>query len=417
MKKSSSGLHNALRIACALGLGLGLVACDPAPVDEDAGAADAGTVDAAGTDSNVSGTGTLSGQILDSLGNGVGEAAIAVGDLSATADWEGHYEVQNVPAGAATIAVSADWFVDKDQQTSVVADTANSVDISLVARSLEIQSADRSLADSYATGFDWTSDTASVSIVETPTRAKIDLAIYHRNPALYVDPGGESQVTPATLPSIVSGTASGFDFTLGSGAPNEGQQALDLASIVDTMAETPLTTAEQASALYWEPAIDIYLVNWDILKSLNLYFVNLAVRGQKWGGASVLPTQALQHTYLHSGEIWVKLSFADFLDLGTGITDSDGDGEREIFARVTPAHFDTEVYSKLLDDYVTPVYDTLGLRDDLQYILDNLYSRTSPSLIRIIGEPYEISGLGTFAYPHVGLEHSDATVNGLLVGP
>ena len=57
--------------------------------------------------------------------------------------------------------------------------------------------------------------------------------------------------------------------------------------------------------------------------------------------------QKIEHVYLHGGEIWVKVVFADFLNLGTGISDTDGDGQKEIYAKVADTHYDAELHDKL----------------------------------------------------------------------
>lgn len=406
-------------VALALWLNAG---CPPVDGTDDAGAQpDANATDASATDSgtldSASGeTGTISGRVTDVQDRGVGDALVSVGSLNTRADYQGNYTLSGVPAGSATVAVSAPWFVDGQAATSVTAGGSVTVNVQLDARPLQVLADDLTLTTTYNASFDWTQDSVSVSHVAAPTRAAFDRALYLRNPALYRDVTGEPTVTPAALPTI-NGGAQNFDFPIQSGAPHQNEQALDVASIVDAIADTPLTTAEQAASVAWEPAVDIFLVDWDIAKSIDLYYVSLAIRGQRWGGSSTVPPQSLQHAYLHNGELWVELAFEDYIDLGSGITDDDGDGYREVYARVPTAFYTTEVYNKLRDDYLVPTFDTLGLRDNLSVILDDLYTRTSPSVVSVIGVPYTLPGGGTLQYPFVVLRHSDGVVNVFLVEP
>jgi len=410
--------------------------CPPPEEDEDAGSStdggggvDAGETDAGGDtdaatgddaatgqDSGGGNNGTIEGQVTDALGNGVGDALVSAGGQETNADYQGNYSLGGVPAGDQTVTIAADWFEDDQAQATVSVGSSVTHDVQLTALAMQVLPADLTLSDTHNTAFDWTTETVAIDYVALPTRAEIDKALYFQNPALYSDTTGEATITPATLPDI-SGTATGFDFPIQAGSTYEGNQALDVSTIVDSLAGTPVTTAEADASVLWEPAIDIYLVNWDIAQALDLYYVSLAIEGQRWGGSGALPPQHLQHTFLHGGELWVELVFEDFIDLGSGITDSNGDGWRDLFAMVPSDYYSTTVYDKLNDDYITPTFDTLGLRDNLTLILDDLYTRTSPEITTTIGVPVDVTGLGTLQYPFVSLTHSNAVENILLVEP
>ena len=361
-------------------------------------------------------TGSLSGTITDATGMGVGDTIISVGALSATADWQGVYALADVPVGTQTMVATADWFEEHSVQVQVEENTDLETNVQLTARTLNVTAADAALAATHNQAFDWATASLSVHNVPHANRAEVDKALYYHNPALYRDPTGEAQITPAVLPDI-NGGATGFDFPIPAGAPNEGQQAIDAATIVDSLAGTPLTADEIAASMMWEPAVKLYLSGWDPVASLSAYYVSLAIEGQRWGGQSMIAPQSLGHLYLHNGEFWVEVVFQSFVDLGAGITDSDGDGDREVFAKLADAHYDASLVAKLVDDYLTPTYDTLGLKNDMQLILDDLYSRTSPEIVSVIGVAYEAAGLGSFEYPFVVLEHSNGVVNVLLVAP
>jgi len=430
----------ALGVVLAFGM-TALLGCPPPEEDEDAGTtvdagpgADAGEeIDAGeesdaatGQDIDSTTTGTIAGTVTDILGNGVGDALVSAGGQSVNADYQGIYTLAGVPAGDVSVTFSADWFEELEETgVTVAVGASTTLDVTLAALPLAIDAADRTLAETYNGTFDWSSDTVAVGLVDLPTRAEIDKALYFQNPALYPqDIGLEPTVTPVT-PIDLSGGAAGFDFPLQAGSANEGDQALEVATIVDTLAETPLTSGEIDASMLWEPAIDIYMVNNHIMEALELYYVSLAVRGQRYDDPNdpndpvpSLAPQHLQHAYVHGGtELWVELAFEDFLTLDASITDSNGDGWREVFARVPTAYYDGALLTTLTTEYVDPTFDTLGLRDGLNLILDDLYTRTSPEIVSTIGVPYELTGTGTFVYPAVVLEHSNAKVNVLLVAP
>ncbi|MBW1807083.1 MAG: hypothetical protein JRJ19_02760 [Deltaproteobacteria bacterium] len=284
-----------------------------------------------------------------------------------------------------------------------------------------VESDDRALAQSYNSTFDWSSGKIAVRLLSGPTRSEADKAIYFHNPGLYKDVSGEPQVTPDPLPTL-DGSPSGFDFELSNVAPNPNQQFLDNSSIVDKLSETSISSAEQTNSVLYLPAIMVFLtVDWDAEKVLNLYYGYSAVRGQKWGGSSTLYPQSIQHVYLHSGEIWVEIVFEDFVSLGTGISDSNGDGYKEVFAKIAAEHFTAEVYNKLVDDYVTPRMTVSELNTHVEdKIVDDLYYDFPMEPTSGIGVPFEISGVGTVKFPFKvlqGVSPKDDIFIVLLVEP
>jgi len=345
-------------------------------------------------------TGTLSGTITDANQNPVGDALVTVGALSGTTDHTGAYSIADVPEGSATVEVTADWFEDHSEDTSITAGQDNTLDITLTAKTLQVLEGDKAIEEAYNQGFDWTTDKLSIIYIAPPTRANIDRGLYFRNPALFRDTSGESPVT-----------AGAWEFPIPDGAPNAGLPAFEEGSIVDSICDTPLTKEEMARALLWEPAVKLFLG----ISAEDLYYVTYAVEGQKWGGTSTFPPQTLQRLYLHEGEIWVEVVFEDWVSFENKVTDSNDDGYNEIFAKVAADHYDSTVYGQLSGDYLTKQYDTLGLREDLNIMLDNLYSRTNPEITSVIGVPYDVPGQGTIQYPFAVLTHSDNSVNVLLV--
>jgi hypothetical protein len=349
-------------------------------------------------------TGTLLGTISDANQAGVGDAEVTVGTLTGTTDHTGAYSIADVPEGSATVEVTADWFEDHSEDTTITAGQDNTLDITLTAKALQVTEDDKALAETYNESFDWTSDKTSIAYIAPPTRANIDLGLYFRNPALFRDTSGESPVT-----------AGAWEFPIPAGAPNEGLPAFEEGSIKDSICKTPLTKEEMAQPLLWEPAVKLFLTKWDIDKAQGLYYVTYAVEGQKWGGSSTFPPQTLQRVYLHEGEIWVEIVFEDWVSFENKATDSNDDGYNEIFAKVAADHYDSEVYGQLNGAYRTHQYGTLELREDLNVMLDDLYSRTNPEITSVIGVPYDVPGSGTVSYPFAVLTHSDGSVNVLLV--
>ncbi|MBI3180621.1 MAG: carboxypeptidase regulatory-like domain-containing protein [Myxococcales bacterium] len=383
---------------------LALMGCSGSPGTP----ADGGTQPGGNTD--------VKGKVLDALGRGVGDAVVSAGGITAKADYLGAYELKAVPSGAATLRAEADWFNPGEKAIALEAGIPAQEDLPLQAKPLQVLAEDETLAATFAQSFDWTKDKTSVEVVPRPSRAKIDAALYLRNPALYRDTTAQARVTPTPLPSL-SGAPQGFDFPIPLGGANAGQQALDTATLVDSLAGTPLTAAEKAAFFVWEPAIKNYLRSWNLDASLTLYYGGLAVESQRWGATPQIPPQSLRRVFLHQREVWVEIVFEKFVDLGAGITDTDGDGRKEVFGRLKAAHVAASAYDRLESDYVGKTFDTLELRDRLSDILDDLYSKTNPTVEGVIGVPYPIPGVGTVKYPFVVLKHAGGAVNVLLVKP
>lgn len=388
-----------LHSAAALALTLALLACSESSTKP---------ADGGGTDTTPppAGTGTLKGAVKNGAGKPVGDAVIAVGSLTTTADFKGIYELTGVPAGEATATVNAVWYAETQQQATVKAGESTTLDITMTAAPLKLEADDRALAEQAAATFDWTKDKLSVALVEAPTPSRIGAALYLHNPALYRDTSAEAQVTPSPLPAIDAG-GTGFDFPAGD------KQALDATAIVDKLDATPIPAASHGDFGLWEPTLG-HLKRVDKLG--NLAYVDAAVRQQQWGSDALQP-QRLERVWLHDGAIWVCIVFEPFVELGSGISDSDGDGYKEIFAKIDAANFPQEVYDELANAYFKPKLDTLGVKGVLDDIVNDLYDATNPEIKQTIGESFEAAGLGTFKYPFAVLRHASGAENVLLVGP
>lgn len=360
---------------------------------------------------------TLSGQVKNTLGKPEMGASITVLDQTTETDFSGLYALR-VPAGELTVQCALAWLESAEKSAQVEPGGSAVVDFQLTPRAIALLPADKALAEQYNQTYDWKKDKLSIQQVGKPTRGNLERAVYLHNPALFADASGESPIHPSNPPSL-SASPTGFSFPLPEQAPHSGQEALVMATVVDKLEETPLTREEIAAAFPWEPGVMKYLSKWNLDQAADLYYATQAIQTQKWGGASRLAAQTVEDGYVHDGkEIWVKLVFEDFLTVGAGIGDDDGDGKKEVFARVTGALYTEEILAKLAD-YATTTFDGLGLRSLMQQILDDLYSRTNPIFLRTIGVPYEIPGLGTIEYPLAVIAHQGAggIVNVLLGSP
>jgi hypothetical protein len=278
---------------------------------------------------------------------------------------------------------------------------------------LKVDPADRALASTYNQTFDWTKQKISIAIAETPTRCAFDNAIYFHNPALYRDTSAQPPLTPSPQPTISGGIAQNFSFPIISGT-SPAEEALDLTTIVDSITGTPLGPTEPTNYMMWKSMIN-WLTEWDAAKSVTLKLVGVAVRQQGWGGNAVLP-QEIEKVFLDANnKLWVKVVFENFVQLGPGISDDDGDGRKEIYAAVASAHYTSEIVGALVNTYAKTTFSTHGLADQVTKGLNELYSTTGAHVECYIGQPFEVPGLGTITYPFVVLRHSAGQENVILM--
>ncbi len=376
---------------------------------------------ACGDDTDGGTKGTVHGVVTNSDPQAIEGATVTIGTASATTDINGTFTIADVPAGRASMTIVVSWYADRTESVTVMADQTIEVTVTMNQAPLQVLAADQTLAVTHNGSFDWTSDLTSVAVVSAPTRAQLDKALYYQNPALYADPSGESAIVPSSPPSV--STTSTFDFPIPAAGTNAGMQAIDQGTIVDVIGDTPVTSAEIVDSAIWEAAVDGYLLDWDLTATTKLFFVGLAVEGQRWaaGGGGIAP-QSIVHVYSHAAELWVEVVFQPFVTVDASITDSDGDGLKEVFGRVAWVHVPTPVLVELTTIYMGTTHDTKSLKEILENDMDELYSRSNPSIIGTIGVPYEVAGTGTFAYPFAVVGHGDPSspsyvVNVLLVNP
>jgi hypothetical protein len=358
-------------------------------------------------------TAGLTGAVTDKTGGPVVGAKVEVGGVSIFTDAKGKYSLTGLIPGAATVNVTQQWFQPLAQSVTLI-DGPTPLNVILDEMPLKVEPADRALVDLYNQTFDWTKQTIAMAIVSTPTRRAFDNAVYFHNPALYRDTSTQAPLTPSPLPEISGGIAANFTFPVGSGA-NKGQEALDLTTVVDSIKETPLGPTEPTDFMMWNSMVN-WLTEWDAAKSVTLKVAGLAVRQQGWGGNAVRP-QEIEKVYLEptTNRLWVKVVFENFVQLGAGITDDDGDGRKEIYAAVTSTHYGSEVVEALVGNYIKTTFSTHGMSKEVTKSLNEIYSTTGAQVERYIGQPFEVPSVGTITYPFVVLRHSAGQKNVILV--
>jgi hypothetical protein len=316
------------------------------------------------------------------------------------------------------VDVTQVWFQPLEQSVTLTEGGPTPWDVILDEMPLQVTPADRGLAAAYNQTFDWTKQRISIAIAETPTRCAFDNAIYFHNPALYRDTSAQPPLAPSPQPTISGGVAQNFSFPIISGT-SPAEEALDLTTIVDSIKDTPLADkdtplAEPTNYMMWKSMIN-WLTEWDAAKSVTLKLVGVAVRQQGWGGNAVLP-QEIEKVFLDaSNKLWVKVVFENFVQLGAGIADDDGDGRKEIYAAVASAHYTSEIVDALVSTYAKTTFSTHGLADQVTKGLNELYSTTGAHVECYIGQLFEVPGLGTITYPFVVLRHSAGQENVILM--
>jgi hypothetical protein len=355
-------------------------------------------------------SGTVTAEGLGAL-QGV---TVTAGDLTDTTDAAGAFALHEVPVGNVTVAFEAnnEAWEDTEIHSTVTAGGTVTADVEL-AIAMRALATDLALAEAYNTTFDWTTDKVSIVYVGKPTRGALERGMFWHNPAFYVDPSAEAQITPAKRPD--TDDPSSFDFLITHGASTD-TQALIQTSVVDSIDETPLTTAEQDNGVMWEPAVEGFLLDWNLDAATPLYLAGVAVKSQKWGATPTLAPQTIEMVYVHEGDVWVKVVFQGFVDTASSITDSDGDGLVEVFGKITSTLSDSAVYSQLKDTYMLEEHRSKELRNILDAFVDDLYSRSNPSVVSTIAVPYQSTELhATFEWPFAVVGHGEPETAGYVV--
>ncbi len=173
-----------------------------------------------------------------------------------------------------------------------------------------------------------------VRVVERPDRASLDVAAWDRNPIFHYPMAAPlAALAPVT-------TLSGLSF----------DGALDPATVCDTIAETPLTEAERARPLAWQP-LTKFLIERDYDRAAPLLLTGARVSAERWGNAEQSkPLQQIALAWLHGAELWVKVEFRPEITW-VPAGDEDGDGYPEVYARLGVEPLAPELLDRITTDY------------------------------------------------------------------
>lgn len=396
----------------------------PGPLPDGGGGGDAGADTAPASEGGSPGaeTGgalTIAGTIKDKAGVVVVGARVEVpgaAGMPIFSDAQGKYAAPAPMAGPTTVKVTRGWFAPAQSDVVVQANGITPLDVTLEELPLKIEAADRALAETHAMTFDWTKSTISIAVIPRPTRRDFDNGVYWRNPALYRDTSKDTPFDPVPKPGFVAGAPANFSFTIKSAGPSMGREVLDVATIADAIGTTGLGATEPAEFMLWTPMMN-WLTQWDATKVADLRAVGVAINQQNWGGNLQQPQTADKVFIAANGDLWVKVIFASFVKLDDTIKDDDGDGAKEIYARIAKTQYTAEITDKLTNDYGKTLFNAHGLSKEVIKALNELYSKTAAMVERTLGQPFEVPGLGTITYPTLVLKHSQGQRNVLLVAP
>jgi hypothetical protein len=372
--------------------------------------------------------GSLQGTVYAPDGERTVQTTVTVGEQQTACDTSGRYRFDALPPGSVTVRSEAfRWLAGAESQATVIAGQEAVADLHMSPKPLKLMPEDALIAQAYRADFDWTQAVLSISVLPRPTRSELQKALYSRNPALYDDWTDVPTLTPSPVPSLGADGATGLTFPVPGQADQipcsfAGDEAIDLATVADSL-PAAISQAEQRDALLWEP-MQVTLMQWDASAAADLYCVGAAIRRQRWGSTQAdLPFgQSIEEVYLHDSggelEVWVKVAFASFVELGSGITDSDGDSRLEIFARADGRMMNTAVREYLLGDYSTAALDAYALGTHLADLVDRFYGVTNPRIDSYTGTSVTVPGHGTLAHPFAVVTHSGSGIqNVLLAGP
>ncbi|MDA1192080.1 MAG: hypothetical protein O3A46_10400, partial [Candidatus Poribacteria bacterium] len=191
--------------------------------------------------------------------------------------------------------------------------------------------------------------------VTNPTLASLDFAAYDSNVLLF-DPTQYEVAPPETVPAL-----NDLHFN-----------KLAAGSIVNTIAETPLTEAERFKPLAWEPMTTWLEDVWDFDRAFDLSLIGLDIEEYTWGDSYVSEAyQRITTAYLReNGEMWVKVEFQPWVTFLNGVSDEDEDGFPELYGRVPSSIVSEELAHVLHHEYMAPVE-----RDDLDSWEESLAER------------------------------------------
>jgi hypothetical protein len=169
--------------------------------------------------------------------------------------------------------------------------------------------------------------------VAVPTLAALDYAAYFANPVRF-DPAPQSPKKPAKKAGLADMTFSGA-----------------LANLCLSIDKTPLTEAEKAQPMAWDP---LPTALWKATKSDAIAQIVSKITGYKWADESIfIPYQEVAAVYLHgegdNTQIWVKVEFKPWVKfLASEIIDEEKDGFKDVYGRLDLSAVDKAVLAKTI---------------------------------------------------------------------
>lgn len=208
--------------------------------------------------------------------------------------------------------------------------------LSLAAGFALADAGDLALAQALQASYERCASRVMVRVLSRTDRAALDYAAYDRNPMFHF-PLKDPLSAPLDAP-VLHGLTSGG--------------ALVRDTIRDKLSETPLTDQELERPLAWTPLVK-HLLEWNYDAAYSLLVIGSQVSGAKWGNDDLVrPLQQIATGYLHGDEIWVKVEFRPEVTW-LPLTDEDGDGYREVYARMNAPGYPPELLAEIRGDYLS----------------------------------------------------------------
>ena len=200
---------------------------------------------------------------------------------------------------------------------------------------------DESTIARFNASYERTKSKIMMRTVINPTRARLDLAAYDRNPFFH-QPTHPEVTAPQTRPKLSDLNFNG---------------SLVSSSLRNHIEETPLSAQDRANPMAWRPMID-FLADWDYDQSVELMVIGGDVSMEKWENKRVSrPLQQIATAYINAekNEIWVKVEFEPYVSFLQGVDDEDGDGYAEIYGLIDKTKYSSKLLDHLRSAYLTTV--------------------------------------------------------------
>jgi len=182
-------------------------------------------------------------------------------------------------------------------------------------------------------GFKRTDSKIMARKIKRATLANLDMAAYDKNPLLL-------ERSKIKLPKKEMSVE--LDTLTFSGA---------VSNVVNDISRTPLSEKEQNTPLAWQPLLKRL---WSVVKDDNLGKLSSKIAAHKWDNPEIYqPFQEISTLYFHQGgkgkQLWVKIEFAIWVPYLDNINDSDNDGVRELFAKLSLQDMHDDSLGKIVD--------------------------------------------------------------------